>query len=619
MLDWLWLIPTFPLAGFLILTLTAGRLPKPVVFIVAVGSVGLSALLSALLGYEFLGSPPESHFYRQILWRWISVGDLTPNIALYLDGLSLVWLGVITGVGFLIHLYSVGFMADDPGCSWFFAYLNLFIFSMTTLVLADNLLLLFLGWEGVGLCSYLLIGFWYQEPANGLAARKAFVVTRAGDTAMMIGLLLLFLQLGTLDIQPLMQRASEQWTAGGTLATLAALLLLGGAVGKSAQFPLQTWLPDAMAGPTPISALIHAATMVTAGVYLIARTHVLFTLAPDIQFLVAVIGATTLLMAGFSSLMQTDIKRIIAYSTISQIGYMMLGLGVGAWTAGVFHVVTHAFFKSLLFLAAGGVIYCFHHEHNIFKMGGLRKRLPITFWSFMAGGAALSALPFTSGHYSKDEILLTAYSVGASGPFFWAAGVVGALLTAMYTFRLIFIVFFGSDERTKTVEESFGISMAAVLMVLSVLALFGGLLKLPLHDVLHSVFADTEQATSVGWVGLVTTLIPFLGILIVYLFYTARTFSADALVQTGIGRALNRFWYSDWGMDWLYDKAFVQPYKRLAAINKSDIVDAPYKGIVVLSRYCYHAVSRTQTGQLRWYAAGMMVGVVVFIAVGVLS
>jgi len=619
MLDWLWLIPTFPLAGFLILTLTAGRLPKPVVFGVAVGSVGLSALLTALLGYEFLTSPPESHFYRQILWNWMSVGSFSPNIAFYLDGLSLVWLGVITGVGFLIHLYSVGFMADDPSCSRFFAYLNLFIFAMLMLVLADNLLLLFLGWEGVGLCSYLLIGFWYHEPANGLAARKAFVVTRVGDTAMMIGLLLLFLHLKTLDIQPLMQRAGEQWTAGGTLATLTALLLLGGAVGKSAQLPLQTWLPDAMAGPTPISALIHAATMVTAGVYLIARTHVLFTLAPDIQFLVAVIGAATLLMAGFSSLMQTDIKRIIAYSTISQIGYMMLGLGVGAWTAGVFHVVTHAFFKSLLFLAAGGVIYCFHHEHNIFKMGGLRKRLPVTFWSFMAGGAALSALPFTSGHYSKDEILLTAYTVGASGPLFWAAGVIGALLTAMYTFRLIFIVFFGSDEKTKEVKESFGYSMAAVLVVLSVLALFGGLLKLPLHDVLHSVFSETEQATSVGWVGLVTTLIPFLGIVIVYLFYSARIFSADALMQTGIGRALNRFWFSDWGMDWLYDKAFVQPYKWLAAINKGDIVDALYKGIVVFSRYCHYGVSRTQTGELRWYAAGMVLGIVLIIGVGVLS
>ena len=416
-----------------------------------------------------------------------------------------------------------------------------------------------------------------------------------------------------------MQRASEQWPVGGTLATVTALLLLAGAVGKSAQLPLQTWLPDAMAGPTPISALIHAATMVTAGVYLVARTHVLFSQAPDIQFLVAVIGAATLLMSGFSSLMQTDIKRIIAYSTISQIGYMMLGLGVGAWTAGVFHVVTHACFKSLLFLAAGGVIYCFHHEHNIFKMGGLRKRMPITFWSFMAGGAALSALPFTSGHYSKDEILLTAYTVGASGPVFWAAGVAGALLTAMYTFRLIFIAFFGSDENTKTVKESFGVSMAAVLVILSVLALSAGLLKTPLHTVLHSVFSETERATSVEWVGLVTTYMPFVGILIVYLFYISRTFSADALVQTGIGRALNRFWYADWGMDWLYDKAFVQPYKWLAAINKSDIVDGLYKGIALLSRYCHHWVSRTQTGQLRWYAASMAFGVVLIIAIGVLS
>jgi NADH-quinone oxidoreductase subunit L len=295
----------------------------------------------------------------------------------------------------------------------------LFVSAMLVLVLADNLVLLYLGWEGVGLCSYLLIGFWYDDPNNCYAARKAFVMTRIGDTAMLLGLFLLFTQLHTFDIQLLMLRATAEWTPGTLLPVAAAALLLGGALGKSAQLPLQSWLPDAMAGPTPVSALIHAATMVTAGVYLIARTNALFMMAPSVQFAVAVIGTVTLLMAGCSALVQTDIKRILAYSTISQIGYMFLALGVGAWSAAIFHLLTHAFFKALLFLAAGAVIFCFHHEHNIFKMGGLRKTMPLVFWCFMIGSAALSALPFTSGFYSKHEILLAAFEVS---PVFWAAG-----------------------------------------------------------------------------------------------------------------------------------------------------------------------------------------------------
>ena len=321
--------------------------------------------------------------YTQTLWTWIDVGSFRPQIAFYLDALSLVMMLVVTFVSFLIHLYSAEFMRTDEGYSRFFAYMNLFVACMVTLLLADNLLLLYLGWEGVGLCSYLLIGFWYQDPVNGRAGRKAFIVTRVGDTAMAIGLFLLFHSLGTLRIQDLLHAAQGQWSTGSAYAIAAAALLLGGAVGKSAQLPLQTWLPDAMAGPTPTSALIHAATMVTAGVYLIARTHVLFELAPPVQFAVAVIGAATLLMAGFSALTQNDIKRVLAYSTVSQIGYMFLALGVGAWGAAIFHFMTHAFFKALLFLAAGIIIEALHHEHNIFRMGGLRKELPVAFWTFL--------------------------------------------------------------------------------------------------------------------------------------------------------------------------------------------------------------------------------------------
>ena len=377
------------------------------------------------------------------LWTWMQVGSFSPDFAFYVDQLTIVMMSIITGVGFLIHLYSTEFMQDDSDYSRYFAYMNMFVAAMLILVMADNLLLLYLGWEGVGVCSYLLVGFWYKDPANGAASRKAFVVTRVGDTAMALGLFLLFVDLGTLQIQPMLQVANSIWISGDTIPTIATLLLLGGAVGKSAQLPLHTWLPDAMAGPTPVSALIHAATMVTAGVYLIARTHDLFILAPSVQLLVAFVGLATLLLAAFTALNQQDIKRILAYSTISQIGYMFMALGVGAWSAGIFHLMTHAFFKALLFLAAGAVIHCLHHEHNIFKMGGLRSKLPVVFWSFLIGSAALAALPFTSGFFSKDQILLSAYEIHGVGPWLWAGGLLGALLTAIYSFRLVFIVFYG--------------------------------------------------------------------------------------------------------------------------------------------------------------------------------
>ncbi|MGH8683997.1 MAG: NADH-quinone oxidoreductase subunit L, partial [Nitrosospira sp.] len=385
MLSLLWLIPTLPLAGFLVLALSGRYLGHRSIAVIGTSSVALSALIAILIGIDFIAAPPPGFVYRQEAWTWIAVAGFSPGIGFYLDALSLVMVLVVTVISFLIHLYSTEFMSGDEGYARFFAYMNLFVGSMCILVLADNLLFLYLGWEGVGLCSYLLIGFWYRDPVNGRAARKAFIVTRIGDTAMAIGLFLLFTHLGTLDIQPLMQRAGQQWPEGSELAILAAALLLAGAVGKSAQLPLQTWLPDAMAGPTPVSALIHAATMVTAGVYLIARTHALFTLAPVVQLAVAVIGALTLLLAGFSAFAQKDIKRVLAYSTISQIGYMFLALGVGAWSAAIFHLMTHAFFKALLFLSAGVVIMSLHEEHNIFRMGALRKKLPVAFWTFLIG------------------------------------------------------------------------------------------------------------------------------------------------------------------------------------------------------------------------------------------
>src|SRR5512143_3186518 len=352
----LWLIPVLPLLGFAVLAFRGRTMPKSLVAAIGVGTVGLAAGLAIVLAGWFLIAPPADGALTVTFWTWFHVGGLSPAIAFRLDALSLVFTLVVTVVGFLIHLYSAESMAADEGYGRFFASMNLFVGSMLALVLASNLLVLYLGWEGVGLCSYLLIGFWYKDPANVRAAEKAFIVTRVGDTALAVGLFLIFSRLGTLEIQEVATRAAAQWPVGSALAIAAAALLLGGAVGKSAQLPLQTWLPDAMAGPTPVSALIHAATMVTAGVYLIARMDVLFALAPPVRLAVAVIGAVTLLLAGASALFQVDIKRVLAYSTISQVGYMFLALGAGAWPAAVFHFMTHAFFKSLLFLAAGVVL-----------------------------------------------------------------------------------------------------------------------------------------------------------------------------------------------------------------------------------------------------------------------
>ena len=476
---WLWMIPALPFAGFLLLALVGARFSRRVVAFIATGAVGLAAVAAGLTAISFLSAQPAANSYTQTVWVWLDVAGFHPGVAFYIDALSLVMILVITFVAFLIHLYSTEFMIEEEeGYSRFFAYMNLFVGSMLTLVLADNFLLLYLGWEGVGLCSYLLIGFWYKVPENGYAARKAFVVTRVGDTALALGLFLIFTHLGTLQIQDVMLRAREAWPQGSTLAIITALLLLGGAVGKSAQLPLQTWLPDAMAGPTPVSALIHAATMVTAGVYLIARTHVLFILAPAVLALVAVVGTITLLLAGFSALVQWDIKRVLAYSTISQIGYMFLALGVGAWPAAIFHFMTHAFFKALLFLGAGIVIQAQGEEHNMFKMGGLRRELPVVFWTFLIGSGALSAVPLvTAGFYSKDMIIWQVYASASGGVWLWAAAIAGALLTSMYTFRMVTLTFFG--PLGKKVSRVPGWRMSLPLVVLAVLSIIAGFLDVP--------------------------------------------------------------------------------------------------------------------------------------------
>jgi NADH-quinone oxidoreductase subunit L len=622
MMELLWVIVAIPLASACVLAVLGSHLSHRVVAAWGVGSIGVSALITILVAADFMISPPAGHAYTEFLWTWISVAGFQPHIGFYLDALSLVMILVVTFVSFWIHLYSVEFMRHDEGYSRFFAYMNLFVASMLTLLLADNLLLLYLGWEGVGLCSYLLIGFWYHDPANGLAARKAFIVTRVGDTAMLLGVFLLFTNLGTMQIQDLMHRASEQWAVGSTLAVAAALLLLGGAVGKSAQLPLQVWLPDAMAGPTPTSALIHAATMVTAGVYLIARTHELFALAPVAQLTVAAVGAATLVLAGCSALTQHDIKRVLAYSTVSQIGYMFLALGVGAWSAAIFHFVTHAFFKALLFLGAGVIIEALHDEHSIFLMGGLRKELPVAFWTFLIGGCSLAGLPFiTAGFYSKDLIIWGAWSAAQGHPGFWIVGMVGALLTSLYTFRVIFRVFFGPIQTPVGMRPGYAMTMP--LVILAFCAIVGGAVKDPLLAFVQStlpVMVDVHAAGMTETLSEVVAAFAFLiGLCVAYLFHLRKQSLAEQAVTNPAGRVLHAWWCAGWGFDWLYDTILVQPFLWVAHINKHDVIDACYTGLARLTEALYRTLQLTQTGLVRWYAAGLAVGSVLFLAIVVFS
>ncbi|MCP1617181.1 NADH dehydrogenase subunit L [Pseudomonas sp. SLBN-26] len=606
----------FPLLGWFVLSFSRGRLSENASAVIGVGSVGLSALTAAWVIWQFHVSPPAGGVYTQVLWQWMSVNGFAPSFTLYLDGLSVTMLGVVTGVGFLIHLFASWYMRGEEGYSRFFSYTNLFITSMLFLVLGDNLLFLYFGWEGVGLCSYLLIGFYYSNPNNGNAALKAFIVTRIGDVFMAIGLFILFMHLGTLNIQELMKLAPEKYVAGDSWLWFATLMLLGGAVGKSAQLPLQTWLADAMAGPTPVSALIHAATMVTAGVYLIARTHGLFLLTPEILELVGIVGGVTLVLAGFAALVQTDIKRILAYSTMSQIGYMFLALGVGAWDAAIFHLMTHAFFKALLFLASGAVINACHHEQNIFKMGGLWKKLPLAYASFIVGGAALAALPLvTAGFYSKDEILWEAFASGHQWLLY--AGLAGAFLTSIYTFRLIFIAFHG--EAKTEAHAGHGVAHWLPLSVLIVLSTFiGALITPPLAGVLpQSVgHAGGEAKHSLE---IASGAIALAGILLAALLFLGKRRFVSAVAQSAPGRFLGAWWYAAWGFDWLYDKLFVKPYLLATRLLGNDPIDSGIGLIPRLVRGGNGMLSSSQTGQLRWYAVSLVGGAVLVLGAVLLT
>ncbi|MBQ4772457.1 NADH-quinone oxidoreductase subunit L [Pectobacterium versatile] len=607
----LYLTILFPLLGFLLLAFSRGRWSENTSATVGVGSIGLAALVTAWVVADFMG---QQHggvtFFNQHLWTWMAVGNFDISVTLTLDGLSVTMLSVVTGVGFFIHLFASWYMRGEEGYSRFFAYTNLFIASMVVLVLADNLLLMYLGWEGVGLCSYLLIGFYYTNPKNGAAAMKAFIVTRVGDVFLAFALFILYKELGTLNFRELMVLAPQKLAEGSPEITWATLMLLGGAVGKSAQLPLQTWLADAMAGPTPVSALIHAATMVTAGVYLIARTNGLFLMAPDVLHLVGIVGAVTLVLAGFAALVQTDIKRVLAYSTMSQIGYMFLALGVQAWDAAIFHLMTHAFFKALLFLSSGSVILACHHEQNIFKMGGLRKTIPLVYVCFLVGGAALAALPLvTAGFFSKDEILAGAWANGHIN--LMVAGLAGAFMTSLYTFRMIFIVFHG-EEKTKA-HAGKGISHHLPLVVLMILSTFiGAMIVPPLHGVLP---ATTElEHGQLMTLEITSGVVAIAGILLAAVLWLGKRQAVNSIAKSAPGRFFSTWWFHAWGFDWLYDHVFVKPYLAIAKLLQRDPLNALMTLPATVTRWGNRGLALSANGQLRWYVASMGFGAVLVLA-----
>ncbi|CAM4058009.1 NADH-quinone oxidoreductase subunit L [Psychrobacter arenosus] len=607
----------FPLIGFLILAFMRDKITEQAAAFVGVGSMGLSALCALVASYTYLTTYDPGTVVNIPLWTWLQVGDFAPSFGLAFDGLALTMTGVITGVGFLIHMFASWYMKGESGFGRFFSYMNLFVASMLLLVLADNLFLLYLGWEGVGICSYLLIGFYFHDRANGKAAMKAFTVTRVGDVLLAFGLFLLFREFGTLNIQDIITQAPQMFEVNNPTLILATMMLVGGAMGKSAQLPLHTWLADAMAGPTPVSALIHAATMVTAGVYLIARMHPLFELTPGILlYWVGGVGALTLVVAGFCALAQTDIKRILAYSTMSQIGYMFLALGVGAWQGAVFHLMTHAFFKALLFLSSGAVILSVHHEQNIFKMGGLRHKIPLVFWCFIIGGGALAAIPWvTVGFYSKEAILWETYATGHQYLFYM--GVFGAFLTALYTFRMIWFTFFG-EEKTHA-HKLKGITYWLPLSILLVLSTaVGALIVPPLNGVLPESIGHlmelSGEAHGKHTAELIAMAAMATGLVLAFLLYVLnKGRMLTSFKQSSLGGALYHWCYHGLGFDALYDLVFVKPFLFIGNLVKSDPIDKTWNVLPMIVSAGNKMLSATQTGSLRGYAASFGLGVAVLL------
>jgi NADH-quinone oxidoreductase subunit L len=668
------LIPLFPFLGFLVNAAMGRRLPKSVSGGLASLAMVASFLVAASSVWQLAGMPPEGRALEQTLYTWIASGELNLAVAFRLDQLSALMVLVITGIGSLIHIYSTAYMHDETDGEFarYFSYLNLFAAFMLVLVLGSNFPVMFVGWEGVGLCSYLLIGFWFKKKSANDAGKKAFIVNRIGDYAFILGMLAIFARFGTLDFQAVATEvAALPVETGFGVLSLATLLLFVGATGKSAQIPLYTWLPDAMEGPTPVSALIHAATMVTAGVYMIGRNAVLFSHAPETMTIVAVIGAVTALMAGTIGLVQNDIKRVLAYSTVSQLGYMFLAMGVGAFGAGIFHLYTHAFFKALLFLGSGAVIHALHGEQDIRNMGGLRKELPITYWTFLIGAVAIAGVFPLSGFFSKDEILFETFVEGHT--LLWTIGAVTALLTATYMFRLVFLTFWGERSHGHASEGSHASApshppasapshrhdsgshlhdappaMAFALIVLAIGSVAAGWIGIPhalgghnqLHAWLEPAFeapaaagagaaaAEAAEGAAAGAVAAedhtalerslmgVSLGIAIAGIAMAWFVWVKRRRVADNMAREFPG--LHRLLLNKYYVDELYDAAIVQPIKAgstegLWRVFDVKIVDGAVNGTGAIVDAGAAMLRRLQTGSVRAYAGSVFVGVVMIL------
>jgi NADH-quinone oxidoreductase subunit L len=620
--SYLWLIPAFPLVGVLFNLFLGRRAGKGAVSFVAPAVVGAAFAVSCAAFLQLLDLPAGSAL-QQTLYRWITAGNLSVDLTFRIDALSAVMVSIVSGVGFLIHVYSVGYMHDDERYARYFTYLNLFTLAMLTLVLADSLPVLFVGWEGVGLCSYLLIGFWFTEQTNAAAGKKAFVVNRVGDAGFLLATFLLFWNLpGETRSLSFQEIAAGVGSIDPTTLTWIATLLFVGATGKSAQLPLYVWLPDAMAGPTPVSALIHAATMVTAGVYMIARLSFLYLLAPTAMEGVALIGGLTAIFAATIGLVQNDIKKVLAYSTVSQLGYMFLAVGVGAFSAGIFHLMTHAFFKGLLFLGSGSVIHGMGGEQDMRKMGGLRHHMPVTFATFAVGTVAIAGIPPLAGFFSKDSILAAAMATGHAK--LWLVGVIAAGLTSFYMFRLLFLTFFGesrADEHTRHHIHESPPSMLVPLGILAVLSLVGGWVGLPLHWLWGDVFGHflapvvgahvphldgfTEGLLMAASIG-----VALIGFTVALFMYVLRPLLADRLAAAAAAAyqvLLNKYY-----VDEIYDALIVRPLlavsNALWSLFDVGVIDAAVNGVARIVEANSRLWRRVQTGNVQHYAVSMLLG-----------
>ncbi|MBK8130555.1 MAG: NADH-quinone oxidoreductase subunit L [bacterium] len=626
MLELLYLIPLFPLLGVVLNSFVLRGQAEKVVGWTAALMIGASFVVALSCFFQLLGMPADARHFELEMFRWIVVGKFAAQAGFLADPLSMIMMLIVTGVSFLIHIYSIGYMHGDEGFRKFFIYLNLFVFFMLLLVMGSNYLVMFVGWEGVGLCSYLLIGFWYTDELKASAGKKAFIMNRIGDFGFLLAIFLIWTTFGTINFREI-QPMAQAYTVGTGVITAICLLLFTGATGKSAQLPLYTWLPDAMAGPTPVSALIHAATMVTAGVYMIARSNFLFSLSPVAMEVVAWVGGLTALFAATIGLVQTDIKKVLAYSTVSQLGFMFLACGVGAYTAAVFHLMTHAFFKGLLFLGSGSVIHGMSDEQDIRSMGGLKSKMPTTYWTFLVGTLAIAGIPGLAGFFSKDEILWKTFE-SHHYPL-WVLGATAAFCTAFYMFRLLYLTFYGKFRGTKAQEHHLHESpklMTVPLMVLAGLSILGGYVGVPHALGGHNFFADwlapvisTHGEHGGGHHGVptaeyvlmvVSVMVAVIGILLARSWYLGKSATVESLGKSGMRNLLyNKYWV-DQIYDGVFSKPFVKASELFAQYVDQGTVDGAVNGVGSTMSGLGGIVRRIQTGVTQNYAVMMGAGTV---------